>query len=93
VFLSLTISFCENDTKLKKNDIISWSNLEAIACNLEAMVALRCHSGTVYWDLTFIRYIQDWELGSLMDLLEFLYAKPRLGIGEDTICCGEDKSK
>ena len=67
--------------------------LFAIACNLEAMVALRCHNGTIYWDLTFIRYIQDWELGSLMDLLEFLYAKPRLGTGEDTICCGEDKSK
>jgi hypothetical protein len=70
--------------------------LFAIACNPDAMVAdlLSRHNDIIHWDLTFIRYIQDWESESLMDLLELLYAKPRIGNGEDTICCwGLAKSK
>ena len=66
-----------------------------IACHLETMVAnvLRHHNDTMHWELTFNRYIQDWESDSLMALLELLYANLRLGNGEDTICWRLDKSK
>ncbi len=69
--------------------------LLVIACNPKALVAdlLRGHNGTTHWDLTFTRYIQDWESKALMNLLELLYAKARIGNGVDTICWGADKSK
>jgi hypothetical protein len=66
-----------------------------IACHLETMVAnvLRHYNDTMHWELTFNRYIQDWESDSLMAPLELLYANLRLGNGEDTICWRVDKSK
>jgi hypothetical protein len=74
---------------------VMYPDIFAISSSPDALVAdlLSCHNDIPHWDLTFIRNIQDWESDSLMALLELLYANPRIGIGEDTICWGLAKSK
>jgi hypothetical protein len=78
------------DSNLKE----TFPTLFAIACNPTASVAdiLRVHNGTTHWDLTFTRYIQDWESDAMMNLLEILYAKARNGNGVDSIFWGAAKS-
>jgi exonuclease III len=79
------------DSTLKE----SFPTLFAIACNPTALVAdiLQVNNGTPHWDLTFTRYIQDWESEALMQLIEILYAKAGLGSGIDAIRWGAAKSK
>ena len=73
----------------------TFPTLFAIACNPSASVAdiLRVHNDTTHWDLTFTRYVQDWECDTLMNLFEILYAKARIGNVVDTMCWGAAKSK
>jgi hypothetical protein len=54
---------------------------------------MQVHNGTIHWDLTFTRYIQDWESEALMQLIEILYAKAGIGSGIDAIRWGAAKSK
>ena len=74
------------DSTLKE----SFPTLLAIACNPTALVAdiLQVHNGNPHWDLTFTRYIQDWESEALMQLIEILYAKEGIGNGMDAIRLG-----
>ena len=60
----------------------------------EAYVALmQFLNGVLYWDLEFLRAIQDWELESLYIFWDAIYGVLLSGIGEDKMCGTPTKSR
>ena len=41
---------------------------------------------SIYWEVTFSRLAQDWEMESFLSFLELLYSVTIIGIGEDKVC-------
>jgi len=60
----------------------------------EAYVALmQFLNGVLYWDLEFLRAIQDWELESLYIFWDVIYGVLLRVIGEDKMCWTPSKSR
>ena len=50
-------------------------------------------NGVLYWDLEFLRAIQDWELESLYIFWDVIYGVLLRVIGEDKMCWTPSKSR
>ena len=65
-----------------------YPKLFTISRNKEAYVAglMKFPNGVLFWDLNFVRAIQDWELESLSNFMDSIYGVSLREFGEDNIC-------
>ena len=47
---------------------------------------MKFSTGVLFWDLNFVRAIQDWELESLSNFLDSFYRVSLRGVRDDKIC-------
>ena len=48
---------------------------------------MKFSNGVLFWDLTFRRYSEDWELESFYSLMSRIYGASLKGVGDDK-CVG-----
>ena len=55
---------------------------------MEAYVAnlMKFPNGVLFWDLNFVRAIQDWEMEFLCNFLYSIYGISLRGVRDDKIC-------
>ena len=63
--------------------ILSYPELFVVSRSKETCVAdlRRFSNGVLFWDLNFVRAIQDWELESLSNFLDSIYGVSLKGVG------------
>ena len=63
--------------------ILSYPELFVVSRSKETCVAdlRRFSNGVLFWDLNFVRAIQDWELESLSNFLDSIYGVSLRGVG------------
>ena len=60
----------------------------SLSQNKEASVAelMKSPNGVLFWDLTFRRYSEDWDLESFYSLMSRIYGASLKGVGDDKMC-------
>ena len=69
---------------------LTFPELYSIARDKDASIAnlMSFESRMMYWNLSFIRSMHDWELKSLSSFMDCIYASPLKGEGDDHIGWG-----
>ncbi|KAL4596807.1 hypothetical protein ACB092_12G190100 [Castanea dentata] len=67
---------------------LSFPKLFNISRDKEAYVVdlMKFPNGVLYWDMEFLRAIQDWELESLSTFMDVIYSVSLTGTSEDKLC-------
>ena len=60
----------------------------SLSQNKEASVAelMKFPNCVLFWNLTFKRYIEDWELESFYSLMSRIYGASFKGVGDNKMC-------
>ena len=67
---------------------VLYTRLFSLSRNKEAFVTelMKFPNGVLFWDLTFRRYNEDWDLESFCSLMFRIYGASSKGVRDDKIC-------